>query len=131
MSVRLLVHLVAHTDQTSDHKFSNRHAIYIRNSSITISNLTTQLAWLSLIQTETSARELRPTEPETRFQGEIFQSFYHFFSRIGDSPIPGAGAYVDNDVGGAAATGDGDVMMRFLPRFVTIFAAFNVFVLAT
>ena len=42
-------------------------------------------------------------------------SFYP--SRVGDSPIAGAGAYVDNDVGGAAATGDGDVMMRFLPRY--------------
>lgn len=39
-------------------------------------------------------------------------------SRVGDSPIPGAGAYADNEVGGAAATGDGDVMMRFLPRYV-------------
>ena len=28
----------------------------------------------------------------------------------------GAGSYVERDVGGAAATGDGDVMMRFLPR---------------
>ena len=37
-------------------------------------------------------------------------------SRVGDSPVAGAGAYVDNDVGGAAATGDGDIMMRFLPR---------------
>ena len=35
--------------------------------------------------------------------------------RVGDSPIMGAGAYVESDVGGAAATGDGDVMMRFLP----------------
>jgi N4-(beta-N-acetylglucosaminyl)-L-asparaginase len=33
--------------------------------------------------------------------------------RVGDVPIPGAGVYVDNDVGGVAATGDGDVMMRF------------------
>ena len=40
----------------------------------------------------------------------------YFFSRVGDSPIPGSGAYVDNNVGGAAATGDGDIMMRFLPR---------------
>lgn len=32
--------------------------------------------------------------------------------RVGDSPVAGAGCYVDNDVGGAAATGDGDVMMR-------------------
>lgn len=27
----------------------------------------------------------------------------------------GAGAWCDNEIGGAAATGDGDVMMRFLP----------------
>jgi len=37
--------------------------------------------------------------------------------RVGDSPIMGAGAYADSGVGGAAATGDGDVMMRFLPSF--------------
>lgn len=34
--------------------------------------------------------------------------------RVGDSPVAGAGCYVDNDVGGAAATGDGDVMMRWV-----------------
>ncbi|XP_074650767.1 N(4)-(Beta-N-acetylglucosaminyl)-L-asparaginase-like [Tubulanus polymorphus] len=37
--------------------------------------------------------------------------------RVGDSPIAGAGVYVDSDAGGAAATGDGDLMMRFLPSF--------------
>lgn len=37
---------------------------------------------------------------------------------MGDSPIPGAGAYADSAVGAATATGDGDVMMRFLPRLV-------------
>ncbi|XP_022690349.1 N(4)-(beta-N-acetylglucosaminyl)-L-asparaginase-like [Varroa jacobsoni] len=40
--------------------------------------------------------------------------------RVGDSPIPGAGAYVDQDVGGATATGDGDVMMRFLPSYQAV-----------
>ncbi|KAM3968123.1 N(4)-(Beta-N-acetylglucosaminyl)-L-asparaginase [Aphomia sociella] len=40
--------------------------------------------------------------------------------RIGDSPIPGSGAYADNVVGGAAATGDGDVMLRFLPSFLAV-----------
>eukprot|EP01065_Artemidia_motanka_P033358 TRINITY_DN40353_c0_g1_i1.p1 TRINITY_DN40353_c0_g1~~TRINITY_DN40353_c0_g1_i1.p1 ORF type:complete len:367 (+),score=115.97 TRINITY_DN40353_c0_g1_i1:63-1103(+) len=40
--------------------------------------------------------------------------------RVGDSPIAGAGAYCDDEVGGAAATGDGDVMMRFLPTFYTV-----------
>jgi N4-(beta-N-acetylglucosaminyl)-L-asparaginase len=33
--------------------------------------------------------------------------------RVGDSPIPGSGCYADSRVGGAAATGDGDVMLRF------------------
>jgi len=37
--------------------------------------------------------------------------------RVGDSPIMGAGAYADSLVGAAAATGDGDIMMRFLPSF--------------
>ncbi|OQV21403.1 N(4)-(Beta-N-acetylglucosaminyl)-L-asparaginase [Hypsibius exemplaris] len=37
--------------------------------------------------------------------------------RVGDSPIAGSGAYADSTIGGAAATGDGDVLMRFLPSF--------------
>jgi N4-(beta-N-acetylglucosaminyl)-L-asparaginase len=37
--------------------------------------------------------------------------------RVGDSPVAGAGAYCDNDIGGAIATGNGDVMMRFLPSY--------------
>lgn len=40
--------------------------------------------------------------------------------RVGDSPIVGAGAYADSSVGGAAATGDGDVMMRFLPSYLAV-----------
>ncbi|XP_070552984.1 N(4)-(Beta-N-acetylglucosaminyl)-L-asparaginase-like [Ptychodera flava] len=40
--------------------------------------------------------------------------------RVGDSPIAGAGAYVDNTIGGAAATGDGGVMMRFLPTYQVV-----------
>ena len=39
--------------------------------------------------------------------------------RVGDSPIPGAGSYI-NEHGGSAATGDGDVMMRFLPTYQTV-----------
>nr|CAH7746278.1 unnamed protein product [Callosobruchus chinensis] len=40
--------------------------------------------------------------------------------RVGDSPIPGAGAYADSRIGAAAATGDGDIMMRFLPSFLAV-----------
>ncbi|XP_076252467.1 N(4)-(Beta-N-acetylglucosaminyl)-L-asparaginase-like [Rhynchophorus ferrugineus] len=40
--------------------------------------------------------------------------------RVGDSPIAGAGAYADSDVGASAGTGDGDIMMRFLPSFLAV-----------
>ncbi|CAI5721265.1 unnamed protein product [Peronospora destructor] len=40
--------------------------------------------------------------------------------RVGDAAVPGAGAYVDSSIGGAAATGDGDVMMRFLPAYFAV-----------
>ncbi|XP_053685340.1 N(4)-(Beta-N-acetylglucosaminyl)-L-asparaginase [Sabethes cyaneus] len=40
--------------------------------------------------------------------------------RVGDSPIAGSGAYADSSVGAAAATGDGDVMMRFLPSLLAV-----------
>uniref|UniRef100_A0A3Q3AB66 N(4)-(Beta-N-acetylglucosaminyl)-L-asparaginase n=1 Tax=Kryptolebias marmoratus TaxID=37003 RepID=A0A3Q3AB66_KRYMA len=41
-------------------------------------------------------------------------------SRVGDSPIIGAGAYADSSAGAAAATGDGDIMMRFLPSYLAV-----------
>ncbi|XP_066603169.1 N(4)-(Beta-N-acetylglucosaminyl)-L-asparaginase-like [Prorops nasuta] len=47
-------------------------------------------------------------------------AIYKIPGRIGDSPIPGAGAYADQEVGAAAGTGDGDVMMRFLPSFLAV-----------
>lgn len=37
--------------------------------------------------------------------------------RVGDTPVPGSGGYADSEVGGAAATGIGDVLMRFMPSF--------------
>jgi N4-(beta-N-acetylglucosaminyl)-L-asparaginase len=37
--------------------------------------------------------------------------------RVGDSPIAGSGAYCENGVGGCAATGNGDVIQRFLPSY--------------
>jgi len=40
--------------------------------------------------------------------------------RVGDSPIAGSGAYVDSDVGACGATGDGDLMMRFLPCYQAV-----------
>eukprot|EP00898_Chlorokybus_atmophyticus_P008503 jgi/Chlat1/8654/Chrsp87S00663 len=40
--------------------------------------------------------------------------------RVGDSPIPGAGAYADSEVGACGATGDGDIMLRFLPCYQVV-----------
>ena len=61
-----------------------------------------------------SMKQLHESNEEAKFS--IFV-ILHVFSRVGDSPIAGAGSYADSEVGGAAATGDGDVMMRFLPRY--------------
>lgn len=35
--------------------------------------------------------------------------------RVGDGPIVGSSSYADDEVGACGATGDGDIMMRFLP----------------
>ena len=40
--------------------------------------------------------------------------------RVGDGSIPGSGSYVDSEVGGCGATGDGDIMMRFLPCYQAV-----------
>ncbi|XP_019058624.1 PREDICTED: probable isoaspartyl peptidase/L-asparaginase 3 isoform X3 [Tarenaya hassleriana] len=43
---------------------------------------------------------------------------YKIPGRVGDGPIAGSSAYADDEVGGCGATGDGDIMMRFLPCFL-------------
>ncbi len=37
--------------------------------------------------------------------------------RVSDSALVGSGAYVDNEAGGACATGNGDIMQRFVPSY--------------
>ncbi|XP_045204023.2 N(4)-(Beta-N-acetylglucosaminyl)-L-asparaginase-like [Mercenaria mercenaria] len=45
---------------------------------------------------------------------------YKIPGRVGDSPIAGAGSYAENNVGAAACTGNGDIMMRFLPSHTAV-----------
>lgn len=40
--------------------------------------------------------------------------------RVGDSPIIGAGLFVDNNVGGATATGTGELVMRTVGSFLVV-----------
>ena len=40
--------------------------------------------------------------------------------RLADSGVPGSGSYADSEVGGCGATGDGDVMMRFVPCYQVV-----------
>jgi N4-(beta-N-acetylglucosaminyl)-L-asparaginase len=42
---------------------------------------------------------------------------FKLHGRVGDSPIIGAGLYVDGEVAGAVATGDGELMMRACSTF--------------
>jgi len=45
---------------------------------------------------------------------------YKMHGRIGDSPVIGAGLYVDNEVGAAVATGLGEVVLRSLSTFLVV-----------
>lgn len=45
---------------------------------------------------------------------------YKMHGRVGDSPIIGAGLYVDGEVGAAAATGLGEAVMRTLGSFLVV-----------
>lgn len=45
---------------------------------------------------------------------------YKMHGRVGDSPIIGAGLYVDNDYGAAVATGMGELMMKTLGSFLVV-----------
>ena len=45
---------------------------------------------------------------------------YKIPGRVGDSPIIGAGLYVDNEVGAATATGLGELVMKSLSTFLVV-----------
>jgi N4-(beta-N-acetylglucosaminyl)-L-asparaginase len=45
---------------------------------------------------------------------------YKLAGRVGDSPIIGSGLYVDNEVGGAGATGVGENVMRYCGSFMVV-----------
>lgn len=45
---------------------------------------------------------------------------FKYDGRVGDSPILGAGMYVDNEVGGACATGIGEMMMKTVGSFLIV-----------
>ena len=45
---------------------------------------------------------------------------YKMHGRIGDSPIIGAGLYVDNEVGAATATGHGEEVVRVVGSFLVV-----------
>lgn len=45
---------------------------------------------------------------------------YKMNGRVGDSPIIGAGMYVDNEIGGAVATGMGEAVMKSLGSFLIV-----------
>ncbi len=45
---------------------------------------------------------------------------YKMQGRVGDSPIIGAGLFVDNDIGGATATGMGEAVLKSLGSFLVV-----------
>jgi len=45
---------------------------------------------------------------------------FKMHGRVGDSPVLGAGMYVDNEVGGACATGAGELVLETLGSFLVV-----------
>lgn len=45
---------------------------------------------------------------------------FKMHGRVGDSPVIGAGLYVDNEVGGATATGMGEAVLKTLGSFLVV-----------
>ncbi|MCX6149055.1 MAG: N(4)-(beta-N-acetylglucosaminyl)-L-asparaginase [Ignavibacteriales bacterium] len=45
---------------------------------------------------------------------------FKYHGRVGDSPIIGAGLYIDNDIGGAAATGLGEAVIKTVGSFLVV-----------
>ena len=45
---------------------------------------------------------------------------YKMNGRVGDSPIIGAGLFVDNEVGGAVATGMGEAILKSVGSFLIV-----------
>ena len=45
---------------------------------------------------------------------------YKMHGRVGDSPIIGAGLFIDNEVGGATATGMGEAVLKTLGSFLVV-----------
>jgi N4-(beta-N-acetylglucosaminyl)-L-asparaginase len=45
---------------------------------------------------------------------------YKMHGRVGDSPVIGAGLFVDNEIGGACATGLGELVLRTLGSFLCV-----------
>ena len=45
---------------------------------------------------------------------------YKMHGRVGDSPIIGAGMFVDNEIGGAAATGMGEAVIKSVGSFLVV-----------
>jgi N4-(beta-N-acetylglucosaminyl)-L-asparaginase len=45
---------------------------------------------------------------------------YKMHGRVGDSPIIGSGLFIDNEIGGAAATGMGEEIMKSVGSFLIV-----------
>jgi N4-(beta-N-acetylglucosaminyl)-L-asparaginase len=61
-------------------------------------------------------------DPKNNLSGACTTSglAYKMHGRVGDSPIIGAGLYVDNEVGGACATGLGEMVIKTVGSFLAV-----------
>jgi N4-(beta-N-acetylglucosaminyl)-L-asparaginase len=89
-------------------------------------------AWLDWIEKNRYTPIISPTQHDTcgmlsidqhsNLSGGCTTSGWAFkmHGRIGDSPVIGAGLFVDNEVGGATGTGQGELALRTLGSFLVV-----------
>jgi N4-(beta-N-acetylglucosaminyl)-L-asparaginase len=83
--------------------------------------------WIKEIQENHDTVGIIALDSKRRISGGVSTSglAWKIHGRVGDSPIIGAGLYVDGEVGGAASTGVGEANMRIVGSHIVVEAMRN------
>eukprot|EP00039_Didymoeca_costata_P024082 m.9217 g.9217 ORF g.9217 m.9217 type:complete len:354 (+) comp4025_c0_seq1:94-1155(+) len=85
-----------------------------------IRNGTKYRQWAKLGDHDTIAQAVIDSDGKIASGTSTNGASYKVHGRVGDSPVAGAGSYARSGDGGCGATGDGDVMVRFLPCYQAV-----------
>ncbi|KAJ0970657.1 hypothetical protein J5N97_018616 [Dioscorea zingiberensis] len=91
---------------------------WLEDSSVLVGNSNTKL--ISQTSHDTISMAVIDKEGRIAVGTSTNGATFKIPGRVGDGPIVGSSAYADDEVGACGATGDGDIMMRFLPCYQVV-----------